>query len=157
MQKQFDLMWNLFPHPIIETLNTISLSCLCLEERLNYLHVVQMENCMLESPQISWAETRPSSAASATVVSSELSSTTPPGCWVGATKCLMIHPSNGEQTHFCLHVLGLQWPCSWERLVPYSLLKLKCTPVLTACSAVFSLSHMTYMIYCHGFLKEITE
>lgn len=66
----------------------------------NHLRFVQMENCMLGSPQTSWAETRPSSAASAAAASSGPSSTTPPGCWVGATKCLM---KNGEQTLSCLH------------------------------------------------------
>lgn len=59
----------------------------------------QMENCTLESPQTSWAATRPSSAASAAVASSELNSTTLPGCWVSKINCLVNYPENSEQTH----------------------------------------------------------
>lgn len=58
-----------------------------------------MENCTLESPQTSWAATRPSFAASAAVASSGLNSTTPPGCWVSTTNCLLNYPENSEQTH----------------------------------------------------------
>lgn len=51
-----------------------------------FVLVVKMESCTLGSPQTSWAGTQHFSEALAAVMSSELSSTTPPGCRVSGKK-----------------------------------------------------------------------